>query len=383
LDFNFPVQRKSQLKIFDQADVGRSSPTLKRMQVALPDLSNSIDPMSSDANKIISGLLAFERDRGGLSVNSVYMLASVLRTWDKYCQNRQAYAFPVTLDFALGWLRYERFTNKKSIETLRQYRAQLTYLLKWMEVEHPFDSKEVKAFMSSLKKDQTELTQRSYRQRQAFGMRGKDLLAIIYSLDVSKPLNLRNLALACCCYSTMLRESELCRLKRSDIKILENNTVLIERTHSKTSSTVASKLMIGLFAGIMRLYLSQISKQIGINGYVFSRMSRTGKLLDTSVPMSGQTMDRCLTSLFDFAKSNGIEFQSPNPKTWTGHSGRVGGVQDAFLSGMSDAKLMQLGDWSTSQMVQRYVRELDYANSANALNQTNLFADIDASDAID
>lgn len=374
MNSHFPALRKSQLDIRNEDVAIKPERTLKRMRVSLPDLSQSIDPNSPEAKKIIEGLMAFELDRGGLAVSSIYMLASVLRTWDRYCQERHVFAFPVTKEYVLGWLRYERFKNQKSVETIRQYRAQMTYLLKWIGVTHPFDTREVVAFMSSLKKDQAELTKSSYRQRQAFGMRGQDLLAIIDALPINQPHNLRNLALACCAYSTMLRESEIGRIRRKDVIVQPDNTVLIERTHSKTSANVASKLMLGVFAGIMRLYLHEISSQIKPDCYIFSQMSKTGKLLSPGIPMSGQTIDRSLSSLYSFAQSEGIVFQSPNPKPWTGHSGRVGGVQDAFMSGMSDAQLMQLGDWSSSEMVQRYVRELDYANSANALNQSMLFS---------
>ncbi|MFC5079524.1 Phage integrase family protein [Vibrio thalassae] len=368
-DRQLPTIYKSQDDIAnDDAMLGHKQP-LKRHSITLPDLTRHIDPTSPFARRIVEGLMAFNLDRGGLAHTSLSMLASVLRRWKQYCENKGAYAFPISETFALGWLKYERYVGNKAVPTIRQYRAQLSYLLNWLNLDNPFASQVVIGFMRGLVKDQVEVSQKAFRQAQAFGMRSADLLSIVDVLDVRPLKNLRNLALGCTAYSTMLREGELGRIRLQDIEILEDNTLIIHRTQSKTSSSVEAKMMIGLFAGVMRVYLHHARKQLKPEHFIFSEMSGGGKFLRPTVAMSGETVDRCLGALYDVACQHSIEFMSPNPRRWTGHSGRCGGVQDAYVRKMEIAEMMRLGDWQDPKMVLHYIRELSYKDNPNVTNQ--------------
>ena len=54
---------------------------------------------------------------------------------------------------------------------------------------------------------------------------------------------------------------------------------------------------------------------------------------------------------------------------WSGHSSRVGTLQDGYKAGLSLTQLIQLGDWKSNEMVLRYLRGLSNDNSPNLLLQ--------------
>jgi hypothetical protein len=56
-------------------------------------------------------------------------------------------------------------------------------------------------------------------------------------------------------------------------------------------------------------------------------------------------------------------------KVWSGHSSRVGALQDGYHAGLSLTQLIQLGDWKSDTMVLRYLRGLDNDHSPNLLLQ--------------
>lgn len=56
---------------------------------------------------------------------------------------------------------------------------------------------------------------------------------------------------------------------------------------------------------------------------------------------------------------------------WTAHSVRVGGAQELFENNVSLPKIMEMGNWTSQEMVLRYVRKSSSKNKA----MTNLLAD--------
>ncbi|MEZ8025601.1 hypothetical protein [Vibrio sp. 1F255] len=130
---------------------------LKRFKVQLPDLTDSFAPDWSELPRIVKRLQTFDDNRGGLSTNTLKMLSFVLRKWDSYCKIEAMYTFPINEHILLHWFKALKLEGVK-INTLRQYRAQLSLFHKIMEIDDATKKLSVKTFFTSLPKDETEIT---------------------------------------------------------------------------------------------------------------------------------------------------------------------------------------------------------------------------------
>jgi hypothetical protein len=88
-------------------------------------------------------------------------------------------------------------------------------------------------------------------------------------------------------------------------------------------------------------------------------------------PMSGMTIDRIYQRAHDLLADLGdiVTSTEAHRKVWSGHSSRVGALQDGYHAGLSLTQLIQLGDWKSDSMVLRYLRGLDNDHSPNLLLQ--------------
>lgn len=363
--------RRSQSDIVTRTSTPQRVHTLERHRIVLPDLSASIDPKSPQFATIVEALNRFDAERGGLAPRTLKTLCSVINVWDKFCRERQLYAFPISEAVALSFFQHQRYDNNRSIATLNQYRSQLSYLLKYMCIDNVLHSQTIKDFFKPLRRDHVELTQTAYHQNQAFGLRGEDLKFIIERYNVTELKSLRDLAFICMAYGTALRESELCRIQLKHIVTLSNGDLRIMRTQSKTSSSAPTKSLFGVLAGIVRLFINQLENHFGgltPDSYLFARLvvaddSVAAYRMIDHTPMSASTVASIFQRMYKFAKRNGITFASPNPHVWSAHSARVGAVQTAFINGRTDAELRQIGDWTSNSMVQRYIRALEITDA--------------------
>lgn len=366
--------RRSQSDIVSRTTKPARVHTLERHRIVLPDLSDSIDPNSPHFSTIIESLNRFDMERGGLAPRTLKTLCSVINVWDSFCKERSLYAFPISEAVALSFFQHQRYDKNLSIATLNQYRAQLSYLLSYLQIDNVLNCRTIKDFFKPLRRDHVELSQTAYKQKQAFGLRGEDLKFIIERYNVTELRSLRDLAFICIAYGTALRESELCRIQIKHIVTLSNGDLRITRTQSKTSSSAPTKSVFGVLAGIVRLFINQLENHFsGLtpDSYLFARLvvadeSITAYRMIGHTPMSASTVASIFQRMYKFAKRNGITFASPNPHEWSAHSARVGAVQTAFINGRTDAELRQIGDWTSNSMVQRYIRALEITDAESS-----------------
>ena len=87
--------------------------------------------------------------------------------------------------------------------------------------------------------------------------------------------------------------------------------------------------------------------------------------------MSGMTIDRIYQRAHEkLEKESDIVTRGVGHRDiWSGHSSRVGALQDGYTAGLSLTQLIQLGDWKSNEMVLRYLRGLSNDQSPNLLLQ--------------
>ncbi len=342
---------------------------LSRFQVTLPTLSEVVDPHCQDYSKILRRLAKFEKDRGGLATTTMKMLSVVLKKWKEFCLKRQIYAFPQLDSSTLELFLMTLVVNDKSIATISQYRSQLLYFFDYLELYNPARSPDIKAIIKSLKEDQVELTGEAYSQEQATPFRLRHLTVLDEHFKSLWPHEIRlsdrkAMAVVSTAYASCLREDEICRIKKKHlIKTSDSSGELafkLTRTRSKTGVDVKSKWITGSYAVTLNEYLNLVDAALDDDHYVFSNVSQGLIPLTPETPMTGKTVDRIFARLHHLLLSKSqLDIALVGKKPWSGHSARIGRVQDAYqIEKLSFLEIERLGDWKLSTMVKRYLREI-------------------------
>lgn len=362
---------KSQEKTQEQWSTQKEA--LKRFKVQLPDLTDSFAPDWHELPRVLKQLLAFDEHRGGLSTNTLKMLSFVLRKWDSYCKAEAIYSFPINEHILLNWFRALKIEGVK-INTLRQYRAQLSSFHKIMEIDDITKKLSVKTFFTSLPKDEMEITGEQLVDLQAKPFKKIHLNKLMDKWgNPQYPLRFRDLTVLTIAYGTLLRESEIGAIRKKHITILDDWDINIERVSSKTSISPEPKRLTGRFASILRMYLKEYCDHLEDNEFIFSWLTPKGlrPAAYRETPMSGMTVDRIYQRAHQFLEETGdvVTSKRHHRDVWSGHSSRVGALQDGYAAGLSLTQLIQLGDWKSDSMVLRYLRGLYNDKSPNLLLQ--------------
>ncbi|MEC6816698.1 tyrosine-type recombinase/integrase [Photobacterium toruni] len=347
--------------------------TLKRFTLNFPDLSDSFAPDWGVLPQVLNNVHAFNDNRGGYSPHTLKMLALVLRKWDRYCKDETIYSFPISPAILLGWLQGLKLGGL-SINTLKQYRAQLSLFHTIMAVEDVTKHPSLRHFFHSLAKDEMELTGSQVIELQAKPFRKHHLLQLMDRWgDHTQPLRYRDLTVLTVAYGTLLREGEIGNIRKKHVNIIENGDINIERVTSKTSISPEPKRLTGRFAVILQRYLVTYCEGLDDEDFIFCWLTTQGKRPAgyRQTPMSGMTIDRIYQraqQALDI-EGDGVTKNNAHRSLWSGHSSRVGALQDGYTAGLSLTQLIQLGDWKSNEMVLRYLRGLTNDNSPNLLLQ--------------
>ncbi|WP_318479398.1 tyrosine-type recombinase/integrase [Photobacterium leiognathi] len=364
-------QLKSQHSVIQQWR--QKQQQLKRFKLNFPDLSNSFDPNWSLLPDVMIQLQHFEATRGGYSPHTLKMLALVLRKWDEYCKAEAIYSFPISPQILLGWLQGLKLVGL-SINTLKQYRAQMGLFHTLMAVDDVTKQPIIKHFFHSLAKDEMELTGNQLIELQAKPFRKCHLLQLMDCWgNHTQPLRYRDLTVLTVAYGTLLREGEIGKIRKKHVNILDNGDINIERVTSKTSISPEPKRLTGRFSAILTRYIVTYCQCLDDDDFLFCWLTTQGKRPAgyRQTPMSGMTIDRIYQRAHKTLrlKSDNVTKSITHRHVWSGHSSRVGALQDGYAAGLSLTQLIQLGDWKNNAMVLRYLRGLNNKTSPNLLLQ--------------
>ncbi|MDV7106363.1 tyrosine-type recombinase/integrase [Vibrio sp. TH_r3] len=378
---NLPALKKSQVTLShlkSQDDVSNEwqeqKEKLHRFKLQLPDLSQSFAPDWNKLPEVLNNLTIFEENRGGYSSHTLKMLSFVIRKWDEYCKSEEIYSFPINDVILLNWFKALKLKFNMKINTLKQYKAQMSLFHKIMGVDDITKTLRIAHFFKSLPKDEMELTGSQVIELQAKPFRKQHLEQLMKLWGNEKvAIPYRDLTVLTVAYGTLLREGEIGNIRKKHVKILENGDINIERVTSKTSISPEPKRLTGRFSVIFKRYLATYCGSLDDEDFVFCWITtkgiRPGGYRQT--PMSGMTVDRIYQRAHKVLEERGDVMISKDSQRniWSGHSSRVGALQDGYMSGLSPTQLIQLGDWKNNEMVFRYLRALDNNDSPNLLLQ--------------
>jgi len=347
---------------------------LSRFKLNFPDLSDSFDPQWHQLPTVLAHLHEFEDNRGGLSTHTLKMLAFVIRKWDDYCKSQGAYSFPIHGPVLLIWFKYLKIESDVKINTLKQYRAQLSLFHKIMNTDDVTKQPSVSTFFKSLPKDEMELTGSQVIELQAKPFRKHHLNQLMDLWGNEKvAIPFRDLTVLTVAYGTLLREGEIGKIRKKHIKFEKDGDINIERVTSKTTINPEPKRLTGRFSIILKRYLDLYCRSLEDEDFIFCWLTVKGGRPAgyRQTPMSGMTIDRIYQRAHEKLTTSGdvVTTNNAHRQIWSGHSSRVGALQDGYSAGLSLTQLIQLGDWKSNEMVLRYLRGLSNDNSPNLLLQ--------------
>ena len=367
----------SQLKKHDETHQqwAQQQQHLSRFKLNFPDLSHSFDPDWPELPNSLLHLADFEENRGGLSTNTLKMLAFVVRKWDEHCKSLSAYSFPIHAPVLLAWFKSMKLDQENKINTLKQYRAQLSLFHKIMNATDSTKLPVVAHFFSSLAKDEMELTGTQTIELQAKPFHKHHLTGLMDLWGNEKiAIQYRDLTVLTLAYGTLLREGEIGKIRKKHIKILDCGDINIERVTSKTTISPEPKRLTGRFSAIVTRYLDLYCQGLNEEEFIFCWLTVKGARPAgyRQTPMSGMTIDRIYQRAHKRLLERGdvVTSGGAHRTVWSGHSSRVGALQDGYKAGLSLTQLIQLGDWKSNEMVLRYLRGLSNDNSPNLLLQS-------------
>lgn len=376
-----PIQKQNQVtlsQLKSQNDVNQqwqeNKSRLGRFKLKFPDLSQSFAPDWTELPFVLKRLHDFEENRGGLSTNTLKMLAFVVRKWDEYCKSESLYSFPIKEEFLLNWFKTLKLEFDVKINTLKQYRAQLSLFHKIMGINDVTKEPKLRHFFHSLAKDEMELTGSQVIELQAKPFHKYHLVCLMALWGNEKlAIHYRDLTVLTVAYGTLLREGEIGKIRKKHITILDNGDINIERVTSKTSISPEPKRLTGRFSQILNRYLETYCHVLNEDDFIFCWLTPKGKRPAgyRQIPMSGMTIDRIYqrAHLILEEKGDTVTNSHSHRSVWSGHSSRVGALQDGYAAGLSLTQLIQLGDWKSNEMVLRYLRGLSNEQSPNLMLQ--------------
>ncbi len=184
----------------------------------------------------------------------------------------------------------------------------------------------------------------------------------------------RNLALLAVAYESMLRASELVRIRFADLSWQADGTAVVTIPISKTnhSGEPDTVLLSPDVVRLLKAYLHAAQLTSRPEAYVFVGVSKHNRaLLPKRDPQTGTYRDRALSTktiegIFQAAWQE-LELHGESP--FTAHSARVGATQDLLRKGYPTLQIQQSGRWASGTMVMRYGRAILARDSAMAKNR--------------
>lgn len=273
------------------------------------------------------------------------------KVWCGFCVRRDVAPFPTDLATIEAFLR-ERIRLGRKRATLEQYLYTLHLVHKLADLPDPMKTIEGELLWKGLCRTSLRKAQ---VQRKPLGER--ELQRITDALSESEPIDLRDRALLWVGYETLMRRSELQRMKVEDIDFSEDETpsvIWLERSKTDQEGEGQYRPISPRTARYLKDWLAGAGIE---SGFVWRSIPPAFRKTPAyTIPLSDKDVARIFKRR---AGRAGIK-----DELIAGHSTRVGAAQDLVANGANDTEVMQAGGWSTTRMVARYSAKIRAKDNA-------------------
>ncbi len=277
---------------------------------------------------------------GALSRNTERALRSDLKVYSSWCRSEGLRPWPAR---AVPLVRFiGTMARMKAPATVRRYVSSIVALHRAAGWKDPLANMTVRMAMQRMYRKQGR------RQVQASGLTWP-LRKRLLASSGNRLIDARNRALLAVAYDAMLRRSELVSLQVSDLSMEPDGsaTLLVRRGKTDPQGEGAVLFLAPDTADLVMEWL----RQGGIDeGFLFRSIGRGG------IPGGGLNPGQVPRIYKSMAKNAGLG--KDIVAGLSGHSTRVGAVQDMIASGIGLPAILQAGRWKSTSMVNRYGERL-------------------------
>lgn len=317
-------------------------------------------PGSSPDDDLTKRLAAFVRHREAFSPNTWRQLLSVMRVCWRWSQENRRSFLPMSPEDMQDYLFHLQALGR-STSTISVHAALLSMLHRNAGLIPPAVSPDV---IRAKKKINRTAIVSGERTGQAVPFCRPDLNCLDAIWKHSPRLqHLRDLAFIHVAYGTLLRMSELSRLRVRDISQAADGRLILDVGWTKTmlQSGGIVKALSARSSRRMMEWINAAGLADEPDAVLFCPVHRSNKI--TTVPTEPMSAP-CLEDIwrrarYQIGEKTPLKTNKGRYSSWSGHSARVGAAQDMARKGVSIAQIMQEGTWSQTQTVMRYIRMVE------------------------
>ena len=175
----------------------------------------------------------------------------------------------------------------------------------------------------------------------------------------------RDIAILMVAYESMLRVSELARIKLCHLKVNPDRSavLLIPRTKTNHSGEPDVTVLSRQARRLVQDYLEAAERPFDtkLDEPLFIGITRYGKCANSREPLRYSTFDRLYHRAWEV-----LDLESAGIQPFTCHSTRVGAAQDLATAEFNALQIQQSGRWANESMVLRYCRGIMAEDGAMA-----------------
>ncbi|MGK3138697.1 tyrosine-type recombinase/integrase [Pantoea trifolii] len=317
-------------------------------------------PGTASDDDLTARLSAFVRHREAFSPNTWRQLLSVMRICWRWSQENQRSFLPMSPDDLQDYLFHLQAAGRAT-STVSVHAALVAMLHRNAGLVPPTVSPEV---VRARKKINRTAIMSGERTGQAVPFCRPDLDHLDTLWQHSPRLqHLRDLAFVHVAYGTLLRMSELSRLRVRDVTRAADGRVILDVGWTKT--ILQSGGIVKALSARSSERLMEWIRAAGIvnepDAVLFCPVHRSNKVNGVpTAPMSAPSLE----DIWHRARRHAGQTSRPETNkgryaSWSGHSARVGAAQDMARKGVSITQIMQEGTWTQTQTVMRYIRMVE------------------------
>lgn len=317
--------------------------------------------------RVAENLHMFFVDREAASENTWAQMKSVLRSWGLWCKQFNKVWLPAAPEDVREYLIYLRETLGRKKNTIAMHKSMINKIHREAGLALPASHILV---TRGMKKISRQAVLNGERVEQAIPLHLDDLFQLAEITQATgKMQQLRDLAFLGVAYNTLLRMSEVARLRIGDIQFQRDGSATLDVGYTKTIKDEIGvvKVLAPDVAGWLRNWLNA-SGLTDESTFIFGKVDRYGNAHPATKPMAGKNIEKIFAKAWEAVK--GAPLESSRYRTWTGHSPRVGAAQDMALRGTELTQIMHEGTWKRPEQVMSYIRYID-ANKSVMLDIVN------------
>lgn len=342
-------------------DTARSNFNLINLRAEMTEIDklNSMLPANAMEEDVAERLRSFVQDKEAFSPNTWRQLLSVMRVCYRWTVENGRGFLPMSPDDLRDYLTYLQAAGRAS-STISTHASLISMLHRNAGLTPPGISPIV---FRTLKKINRVAVTAGERTGQAIPFRLEDLLTLDEAWSDSSSLReQRNLAFLHVAYGTLLRLSEIARLRVRDISRAEDGRIVLNVAWTKTI-VHAGGLIKALSAPSTQRLLEWIIAA-GLLGepdaFLFCPVHRSNRATPVNdSPLSTPAMEEIFAQAWREAGQGDTDSNKNRYRRWSGHSARVGAAQDMAKRGYAVAQIMQEGTWKKPETLMRYIRNVE------------------------